>query len=145
MEPNNRWPRFQEPIGRTLLRNFAIAVGVGVAVALWKREARLLIPFSLMALWFSLGGHYVEVVFLNIIRSRIPSTRLMQLSARLATWFVGGAILYVGMATTAQVLLVRPPRLGLWWCGGLFLILVELLAHAFLAIRGSSSFYNGVD
>src|SRR5437867_899741 len=99
MQPNHRWLRFYEPVNRTLARNLAIAVVVGTALAFWKREARLFVPFSVVALWFSLGGHYVEVVFLNGLQSRIPSPRLIQVCARLATWFAGGAVLYVCMAT----------------------------------------------
>ena len=145
MQPNSNWTPFREPIGRTLARNISIAVVVGAALAFWKHNVGLWAPFSALAIWFSLGGHYVEVVFLNGIRPRIPGARLTQLLARLAAWFAGGAILYVFMAATARVLLTHAPRLGLWWLGGLFLIGVELVAHAVLALRGSSSFYNGGD
>ena len=142
MQPTTNYPRFYEPIKRTFVRNFAIALAVGTAVALWKGDLRLLLPFSALALWFSLGGHYVEVLFLNGIRSRISGSRPTQLCARLATWFAGGAILYLCMAITARALLVHPPRLEFWWFGGFFLIAVELVAHAVLALRSSSSFYN---
>jgi hypothetical protein len=46
------------------------------------------------------------------------------------------------MAATARVLLAHGPRFGSWWLGGLFLIGVEFVAHAVLALRGSSSFYG---
>jgi hypothetical protein len=142
MEPNTNWIPFREPVGRTLARNIAIALVVGAALAVWKHDVRLVLPFSALAMWFSLGGHYVEIIFLNGIRPRIPSARLTQLLARLAAWFAGGAILYLFMAATAHVLLTHPPRFGLWWSGGLFFIGVELIAHAVLALRGSSSFYG---
>jgi hypothetical protein len=142
MQPNTNWTPFREPIGHTLARNIVIAVVVGGALALWKRDVRLWAPFSALAIWFSLGGHHVEVVFLNGIRPQIPGARLTQLLARLAAWFAGGAILYVFMAATARVLLTHPPRFGLWWLGGLIMIGVELVAHSVLALRGSSSFYG---
>jgi hypothetical protein len=47
------------------------------------------------------------------------------------------------MATTARVLLVRPPRLGLWWAGGLVFIGLELVVHGTLALRRRPSFYRG--
>jgi hypothetical protein len=135
--------RFQEPIGRTLVRNVAIAVAVGAVLAMRKGNPGLLVPLSTLALWFSLGGHFVEVAFLNGMRPLIPSGRLAQVSARLATWFAGGSMLYVLMATTARVLLVHAPRLGLWWLGGLFLIGLELVVHAALSLRRRPNFYSG--
>jgi hypothetical protein len=143
MQPNPSWKRFHEPMGRTLARNIAIAVVVGASLAFRKRDLGLLASLSVLALWFSLGGHYVEVVFLNEIRSRIPGIRLTHICVRLAVWFVGGATLYVLMAITARVLPIRPPRLGLWWFGGLLLIGVELMAHGALALRRLPNFYSG--
>jgi hypothetical protein len=145
MQPNSRWPRFHEPIRRTLVRNLAIAAVVGAAFAFWKRDAGLLFPFSALALWFSLGGHYVEVVFLNEIRPRISGARLMQRCARLATWFIGGAILYVCMAITARVLLVQPPRLGYGGAAGCFLLVLSFWRMPFLPCGAHPTFYNGSD
>ncbi|SRR6266540_587251 len=143
MQPNIAWSRFHEPIGRTLARNIAIALVVGATLAFRKRDAGLLAPFSALALWFSLGGHYVEAAFLNGIRPRLSSARLTQVSARLGAWFVGGSMLYVLMAATAHVLPVQPPHLVSCWFGGLFFIGLELFVHAVLAIRGLPNFYGG--
>jgi hypothetical protein len=143
MQPTFGWAPFGEPVARTLTRNIAIALVVGAALAIRQREPALLLPNSALALWFSLGGHYVEVWFRSGIRPRIASTGLWQRSARLAAWFTGGGVLYVLMATTARVLPVRAPRLDLWWTGCLILIGVEFVAHAALALRGRPNFYRG--
>jgi hypothetical protein len=143
MESTVGWTPFREPFARTLARNVAIAVILGAALAIRQRDLALVLPNSALALWFSLGGHYVEVAFLNGIRPRIASTWLAQRSARLAAWFTGGAMLYVLMATTARVLPVHAPPLKSWWMGGLILIGVEFVAHASLAFRGRPNFYDG--
>jgi hypothetical protein len=142
-QPNHNWTKVREPLARTLARNITIAVVVGTVMAFRNRDPGLLVPLSVLALWFSLGGHYVEVLFLNGLRPRIARARPAQLSARLAVWFAGGAMLYLSMAITARFLPVRPPSLGSWWVGGLAFIGLELLVHALGALRGLPNFYDG--
>lgn len=136
-------PRFVEPFDRTLARNAIIAVVVATVFALVQHRLWLIGPVALLALWFSLGGHYVEVIFLNGVRPRIPAVRTIQSLVRILIWICGGILLYWGMAVTARVLPVRAPSLVFWWSGGLILTAVELVAHAFLALRGLPNFYSG--
>jgi hypothetical protein len=143
MQPHTTSTTFREPIARTLARNVTIAAVVGSVLAFRTHDAGLFVPFSVLVLWFSLGGHYVEVLFLNGLRPRIAPARLAQISARVAVWFVGGAILFVLMAATARVLPVRPPSFQSWWFGALGLIGIELLAHAVLAVCRLPNFYSG--
>ena len=96
-----------------------------------------------LALWFSLGGHYVELAFLNGLRARIPQGRLTQVGLRLVVWFTGGVVLYVLMAASARALPLEAPPLRMWWYGGLLLIVVELAVHGLMAMRGKPSFYSG--
>ena len=120
-----------------------LAVAVGAVLALQRHDVKLLLPVAALALWFTLGGHYVEVAFLNGLRARIPQGRLTQAGVRLLAWLIGGVLLYVAMAATARALPIEPPPLRLWWCGGFLLIGVELVVHALLVIRGLPNFYNG--
>ena len=110
--------RTREPLGRTLVRNVAIALAVSGAFAIRDREVAVWLPSSVLALWFSLGGHYVEVLFLTTIRPRLRAARLLLVTSRLLMWFVGGALLYTGMAITTRALPLVAPRLGWWWLGG---------------------------
>jgi hypothetical protein len=96
-----------------------------------------------LALWFSLGGHYVELAFLNELRARLPRRRLTQALVRLLVWSGGGAVLYACMAGTARALPMETPPLRPWWFGGVLFIGVELTVHAVLAIRGLPNFYDG--
>ncbi len=143
MQEHISWNRFSEPIQHTLARNLAIAAFVGAAVALRRHDLGLLLPFSALALWFSLGGHYVELAFLNGIRPRLPVAGITQRVVRLAVWFAGGTGLYLFMALTARLLSIALPPLGSWWIGGLLLLSVELIVHAALGVRGTANFYNG--
>jgi len=143
MQASTGWPRFEEPFGRALVRNVALAAVVGAVLALQRHDLGLLLPLAALALWFSLGGHYIELAFLNGLRVRIPQARLTQVAVRLLVWFSGGVLLYGSMAATARALPIPAPPLGLWWCGGFLLIGVELAVHAVLAMRGLPNFYNG--
>ena len=136
-------PRFQEPLARTLTRNVGIALVAGGLFALTQRNPALVLPSALLALWYSLGGHYVEVAFLNTIRQRIATGRCARSALRIAVWFAGGVVLYLLMATTARLLPVPPLRFELWWLGGFILIGVELVVHALLRLRGLPNFYRG--
>jgi hypothetical protein len=99
---------------------------------------------TLLVLWPSFGGHWVDLWFLNWLRPRLPVARAVQVASRIAVWFVGGTALALGMALTAIVLTRwRPVRWPAWWLGGLAFIGVELVAHLALQLRGRPSFYNG--
>jgi hypothetical protein len=141
--PSSSWSRFEEPFRRTLARNVMIAAAVGVVLAFYRRDLTVLLPATALAIWFSLGGHYVEVAFLNGVRARFPAHRLTQTLVRLLVWFCGGALLYACMRATAEALSIAIPPSRPWWFGSILLIGVELVAHAALAIRALPNFYNG--
>jgi hypothetical protein len=137
---------YREPLRTTLLRTGAVAIIIGDALAAGRGGGGLAAwPMSmLLALWPALGGHGVELWFLNWLRPRIPEARIVQIAARLATWFVGGVLLTLGMNLTATAMrgFRQAPWIP-WWVGGLAFIAIELLAHLVLQLRGRPSFYNG--
>jgi hypothetical protein len=95
-------------------------------------------------LWPALGGHFVELVFLNGLRPRLPDGRGVQVAARLVVWFVGGVVLAAAMRWTAVALGADRWFPGpVWWVAGFGLIVIELIAHGVLHLRGRPSFYNG--
>src|SRR5438105_7770866 len=115
MQPNTSASQFEEPLRRTLARNVALAASVGVVLAVQRHSLRLVLPIAVLALWFSLGGHYVEVAFLNGLRARISKGRLTQVALRLLVWFAGGVVLYVLMGAASHVLLLGAHLLRLLW------------------------------
>ena len=138
------WQPFQEPLHATLTRTLGIAVVVG---ALFARRLGGLSQWpaaSVVMLWPALGGHFLELWFLNWLRARLPRDRGVQIVARLALWFLGGALFLVAMRLTATTLTGRRPipRVAPW-IGGVAFIGIELLVHLASRLRGARSFYDG--
>jgi hypothetical protein len=135
---------FHEPLRKTLIRTVLIAVIAGAVIARlsggWSRW-----PLdSLLAFWITFGGHWVEVWFLNGVRPRIPAAGGIQKSARLAVWFFGGVLLGVGIVLTARAFGERIAwQWSKWWVFGAFFIVVELVVHLTLLLRGQPGFFRG--
>jgi hypothetical protein len=140
---SERWPRVEEPISRTIARNLTIAIVAGVVLSLVRRAPFVALAGALLALWPSLGGHFVEIAFLNGVRSRLPRARLVQASARLFWWLAGGALLGGALIATAELLPIVAPPWRRWWMGAPIFVCLELAVHAALALRGRPNFYRG--
>lgn len=139
------WKPHREPIRDTLLRTITIALVAGTVLTL-SAKGRLSWPTAvLVMLWPSLGGHFIELWFLNWLRPRLPAERGVQLVARLGLWFAGGVLFAALMALTARALLGGTSvRLLPWWVAGLGFIGIELVAHLGLRVRGRPSVYDGL-
>ncbi len=134
----SQWQPFREPLRNTILRTGVVAIVVGFVLSrFWGGSARWPMA-TLLVLWLSFGGHWVELWFLNFLRPRLSASRGLQATARLVVWFVGGTGLAACMALTAG-----PGRWPAWWVGGLAFIGIELVIHLALQLRGRPSFYNG--
>lgn len=141
---NMIWRPVREPIATTLKRTGAIALVVGAILA-WRAHDLWQWPIaSLLVFWPAFGGHWVEIVFLNYVRPRLPHARATQLVARLVVWFVGGVVLLAGMVLTAK-LLNWGGRLHwpAWWVGGVAFIGIELIVHLILLMWGKPNAYGG--
>jgi hypothetical protein len=140
----SHWQLHREALRTTLVRTGAIALVVGAVLARWSGGLGRWPLATLLALWFSFGGHWVELWFLNWLRPRLSIARWVQVAVRIGVWFVGGVGLGLGMALTAWVLAgYRPAMWPVWWLGGIAFIGAELLAHLLPLLRGSPSFYDG--
>jgi hypothetical protein len=140
-----QWQPYREPLRATVVRTVAIALVVGVILARSIGGGLGQWPLAtLLVLWPSFGGHWVELWFLDWLRPRLPAARITQAAARLAVWFVSGIALALGMELTALALAeFQQARWPAWWIGGLGFVVVELVAHVPLQLRGRPSFYNG--
>lgn len=139
------WQPYREPLRVTLTRTFAIALFAGAIAAPWFGGLRRWPVVSLLMLWPSFGGHWIDLLFLNVLRPRLPRARLVQTTARFAVWFLGGVVLALGLRLTAATLLGRVPLLWLTWVvAGVGFVAIELVAHVALQLRGRPSFYNGL-
>jgi hypothetical protein len=136
-----------EPLRATVLRNGLIAIIAATVITVSSSHSaqpiRWPIAFITM-LWPTFGGHWLEVWYLNWLRPRLPSSQSLQRLARLATWFVAGCVLGVGMVLTARAIDgSRFTPWPAWWFAGVAFIGIELVVHAGVQARGQPSFYNG--
>ncbi len=126
------------------MRTGTIALVLGAVLARWWGGLDRWPLATLLVLWFTFGGHYVELWFLNWLRPRLSVARAVQVGARVGVWFVGGTGLALGMALTAMVLGDFPPsRWPAWWLGGIGFIGVELIVRLLPQLCRRPSFYNG--
>lgn len=128
----------------TLMRTGMIALAGGAGLALWQHRLAFWPIAALLVFWFSFGGHWVEILFLNWLRPRISSRRSVQVAARIGTWYIGGTALAQGMLLTAKSFAgFESARWPAWWLGGLVFIGVELVVHLVLLLGGWRNFYDG--
>jgi len=132
----------REPLTTTLARTIGLAVIAGAIASRWWGVSRF--PVAVIAaLWPSFGGHWVELWFLDWLRPRISPSRGVQIAARLATWFVGGIVLFALMGLTVRALAHPAPAFRLpFWIAGLGFVAIELFVHLGLQTRGRASFFN---
>jgi hypothetical protein len=139
----SRWKPFAEPWHKTVLRTGLLALAIGIGGGLYARRVALVPSVTLLALWFTLGGHFVEVLFRNHLRQRISSQAAVQALGRIVLWFAGGSVLYEGASATHTVFTGRGVAAWPWWAAGLAFVGVELLVHLLVRARGAPSFYDG--
>src|SRR3954462_12987865 len=97
----SQWQPYREPLRTTLVRTGIIALVIGALLARGSGGGLAAWPMAtLLALWPAFGGHWVELWFLNWLRPRLPRTPIVQFGARVATWFVGGIVLALGIRLT---------------------------------------------
>lgn len=134
---------FSEPWRTTALRTGLLALAVGVAVGLIKRHLAVVPSVTLFALWFTLGGHFLELLFRNRLRPFVSDQPAARTLARVAFWFAGGAVLFEAAQAT-QTLFARRLSVPLsWWVAGIGFVGVEFLVHLGLRARGEASVYDG--
>ncbi|MEP6495925.1 MAG: hypothetical protein ABJF01_24810 [bacterium] len=138
------WQAHREPLSATLSRTIGIALAVGGVIA-WRYGKVQAWPVAAgLFLWFSFGGHWVELWFVNWLRPRLSASRISHVAARLAVWFVGGVGLGFGIAFTMRLFrLTRGAEPPSWWVAGVAFIAVELIVHLALLVRRRSNFYSG--
>jgi len=139
------WQPYREPLRVTLTRTVSIALIAGALVSLGTGSLKRWPVMSLLVLWPSFGGHWIDLLYLNVLRPRLPASHTIQRTARIAVWFAGGILLAIGVQLTLRILVGRAPLVWLTWAvAGALFVAIELVAHAGLHLRGRPSFYNGL-
>jgi len=138
------WEPYREPLRTTVKRTFLIAAIAAAILAPWMGGFHTWPLLALLLLWPAFGGHWVDVLFLNWLRPRLPSAPAVQRIARILVWFAGGVLLSIGARWTAAMFTPGRLEVWLWWAiAGTLFVVIELVAHAALQMRGRPSFYNG--
>ena len=138
------WQPFREPLRATLTRTIGIALVGGFLLSLGRGGIARWPVATVVMLWPALGGHFLELWFLNWLRPRLPRERGVQVVARVVLWFLGGVVFVFAMWLTAGVLTGQMPAVRpAGWNGGLAFIGIELVAQLVLHLRGLPSFYDG--
>ena len=138
--------QYREPLLTTVFRTATIALIPALIKCFTTHNAHLFAAYFFGALWFSFGGHWVEIAWLDGIRHRLPKSCRIQKIGRITYWFVSGIVLGVFMALTIKTLDPGftpnfPPSLLI--LSGVAFVLIELLVHSILLQRrGRPSFYN---
>jgi hypothetical protein len=136
--------KFSEPFLRTFARTVGLAL-LASAIFAWRtgRMNQMGVVF-LVVLWFTFGGHWVEIFYLNWLRQRLPESNPVRMGVRIALWFVGGMLLGLGAVFTATHLADHPPsRIPPLWLAGAGFVAIEMFVHLPMAVHGRPSFYNG--
>ena len=107
-----------------------------------KGNLALLPAGTLFALWFTLGGHFVEVAFLRLIRPRIGCQVLLDIATRTVAWLVGGAVLGVEMLLTRQAMFGETFTLREVVIGDGVLVVIEIVVQGILAVRGKPNAFD---
>ena len=144
----SQWQPCREPLRVTILRTLLIALVVGAVLAHFGGGAVGWPLATLLVLWPTFGGHWVEIWFLNRLRPRLSDvtgdSRGFEVAARVGVWFIAGVAFAGAMGLTAKAVAgFRPKHWPVWWLAGLAFIGIELVAHLGLQMRGRPNFYNG--
>jgi len=134
---------FAEPWRVTAIRTGTIAVAIGIGAGLYQRQLAAVPIATLFALWFTLGGHFVELIIRNHLQRRFRGQAPVHIVTRLVLWFAGGSALYAGALATRVILTGHGGVRWPWWAGGTAFVGLELVVHLFLRARGLPSFYDG--
>lgn len=127
---------YSEPLRVTLRRTVTIAVVAGAIMALSFGGLKYWPAATLLAMWPSLGGHWVELWYLNWLRPRLSTSDFIQKLTRILFWFAGGILLGLGMQLTALLLPgLKRFHWPNWWFAGVGFIGIELVVHSVLTVR----------
>ena len=138
------WQPFREDLRRTLFRTLTIAIIAGAVIARFSGGRSRWPLGTLLALWPSLGGHWVELGFLNWLRPRLPGARAAQVMTRMVLWFGAGAFFTLAIRLTAYALTgLLSEHWPAWWLGGIGFVGIELAVHFAMQLRRLPNFYDG--
>ncbi len=140
-----------EPIIQTLIRT-VITTTVIAAIIYWVHlfpsdgKSKLSLFEMIWSIVFCIvfGGHWLEKLFINLIKFYLPQNVLVLYLIRIAYWFLSAVPLFYIAGLVSTLFNYQAGLLGKWWAFGIFYIGIELVMNAIMQVRFRKSFYNGV-
>lgn len=140
-----------EPFLQTIVRTIITATIIA-AILIWLHVfpsggTNKLTLFEMvwsMVFCIVFGGHWLESLFINLIKFALPKNILLWCGVRIGYWFLCSVPLFFAMNLVMNLFRYQTGHLGRWWVFGIFYIGIELFMHAIMQLRFKKSFYNGV-
>ena len=143
--------KITDPFLQTLFRTVITATIISfvlyfIHVIPFNGKSKLMEYGVIWAAFFSIFfvGHWIELLFVNVIKFRLPRNIYVLYIVRICYWFVSSILLFLIANTIRELLVSNSRQLGNWWFFGFLYIGVQLLMYAIMQIRLKKSFYNGV-
>ena len=147
--------KYSEKITETFLQTLVRTIITATIISLvlyfihvipFKGKSKLMEYGVIWAAFFSIFfvGHWIELLFVNVIKFRLPGNIYVLYIVRICYWFVSSILLFLIANTIRELLVSNSRQLGNWWSLGFLYIGVQLLMYAIMQIRLKKSFYNGV-
>ena len=138
---------FLQTLVRTIITATIISLVLySIHVIPFNGKSKLIEYAVIWAAFFSIFfiGHWIELLFVNVIKFRLPRNIYVLYIVRICYWFVSSILLFLIANTIRELLVSNSRQLGNWWSFGFLYIGVQLLMYAIMQIRLKKSFYNGV-
>jgi hypothetical protein len=136
------WLPVREPWTTTAARTVGLAVFIGAGIGLVTRQMGAIPANTAVALWFTLGGHFVELAYRNQL-GRSIAAGAARVVTRIAWWLAGGVLLGAGAQVTWTAFTGDGAVPWPWWAAGVGFVGAELLVHLVMLLRGLPNFYRG--
>ncbi len=130
-----KFEEIDEPLRVTLSRTLTIAVVVGVVASFATHNIRMGFAIGLGALWPSVGGHWIELLWLNLIRKRLKPKVPILVALRLIYWWAWGFVIIFPAFYTIHVIAPSLPPMPSPLLGGFGFLFVEMLLHGIFAMN----------
>jgi len=145
--PEKNTESFVQTLIRTILTTTIIAVIINWLHLFPSGGKSKLILFEII--WSAvfcivLGGHWLELVFINRIKFALPKNILLLYFIRIVYWFLCSIPLFLMANLITNLFSYKAGVPGHWWTFGFLYIGIQLLMHIIMHIRFKKSFYNGV-
>lgn len=143
--------KFKEAFSKTLIRTVITATIIAAILFFAhafpsgdQTKLNLLIMIWLMVYIIVLGGHLLELIFINYLKFVLPKNIILLYVIRIAYWFLCAIPLIFGAGLIHNLFVHKNGPMVYDYTFGVFYIGIELFMHAMMQIRFRKSFYNGV-